>query len=74
MKILKILKSHCSDNYGIGHSILALVYSIIIDAIQINPIYTLYLNVLSHSFGILECQLFLFVPKLFPILKKRLAV
>ena len=53
-------------------SCLALVYFIIFEGIKTHPIYTLGLLSTSHTLYILETLFFLFVPKIFPILFKKL--
>jgi len=58
--------------FALFTSCLALIYFIIFEGINIHPIYTLALQSTSHSLYILETQFFLFVPKIFPILSKKI--
>ena len=49
-----------------------LVYYIVLETINALPIYSYFVLSISHAFFICECQFFLFVPKLFPVLRRRL--
>ena len=53
-------------------SCLGLVYYAIFEEIKIHPMYTLGLLTTSHTLYILEILFFLFVPKIFPVLSKKL--
>ena len=53
-------------------SCLALVYLIIFEGIKLHPIYTLGLLSMSHTLYVLETLFFLFVPKIFPVVSKKL--
>ena len=53
-------------------SCLGVVYLFIFQAIESNRLFSSTLLMLTHCSFILECLVFLFLPKLYPILKKRL--
>jgi len=50
----------------------SLVYYIVLETINALPIYSYCLLSISHTFFICECQFFLFVPKILPVLKRKL--
>ena len=50
-----------------------LVYYIVLQTINALPIYSYFLLSISHTLIICECQFFLFAPKIFPVLRRRLA-
>ena len=49
----------------------SLVYYIVLETINALPIYSYFIISISHAFFICECQFFLFVPKIFPVLRRR---
>ena len=49
-----------------------LVYYIVLETINALPIYSYFVISISHTFFICECQFFLFAPKIFPILRRKL--
>ena len=48
------------------------VYYAVLESINAVPIYSYFLLSISHAIVICECQLFLFAPKIFPVLRRRL--
>ena len=50
-----------------------LLYYIVLQTINALPVYSYFILSISHVFFICECQFFLFVPKIFPVLRRRLA-
>ena len=48
------------------------VYYIVSQTINALPVYSSFLLSISHTFFICECQFFLFAPKIFPVLRRRL--
>ena len=54
-------------------SCLTLVYLIVLGAIELHPLYLLGLQTISHTLFVLECQFFLFVPKVFPLLSAKVS-
>ena len=48
------------------------VYYIVLQTINALPIYSYFIIAISHTFFICKCHVFLFVPKIFPVLRRRL--
>ena len=48
------------------------VYFIVLKTINALPIYSFFLRSISHAIFICKCQFYLFTPKIFPVLRRRL--